>query len=267
MEQSLDLERYPLDDLQTARGRELVAACRSDLAARGLFNLEGFIRPQALEDCVAELTPVVDAHAFTHRRSHNIYFDDEIAGLDAGHPALTRFETVNHTICADQFPQSILCRIYEWPPLLEFLAAVMGKTKLYQMEDAMARANVLTSREGEALNWHFDRSEFTTALLLQAPEAGGEFQYRPDLRSEDDPNYDGVARILTDQDPSVKTVSLTPGGLNVFKGKYAAHRVTPAEGPRARMIAVFSYYETPGVMFTETERRGFYGRTEAWETA
>jgi hypothetical protein len=266
VEQLLDVDRYPLDNLQSARGRELVAACRRDLAARGLFNLEGFVRPQALDKCVVELTPVVEDHAFTHRRGHNIYFDDDIAGLDPGHPALTRFETVNHTICADQFPASILCRIYEWPPILEFLAAVMGKDRLFPMEDALARANVLTSRQGEALNWHFDRSEFTTTLLLQAPESGGEFQYRPGLRSEDDPNYDGVARLLADRDPAVKTLSLSPGGLNVFKGKYAAHRVTPVAGPRPRMIAVFSYYETPGVMFSETERLGFYGRAEAWET-
>jgi len=267
MEQLLDLDRYPLDNLQSARGQDLVAACRSDLAVRGLFNLEGFIRPRALEKCVAELTPVVEDHAFTHRRGHNIYFDDDITGLDPGHPALTRFETINHTICADQFPASILCRIYEWPPILEFLAAVMGKDRLFLMADALARANVLTSREGEALNWHFDRSEFTTTLLLQSSQAGGKFQYRPGLRAEGDPNYEGVARMLTDQDPSVKTLSLSPGSLNVFKGKYAAHRVTPVEGPRARMIAVFSYYETPGVMFSETERLGFYGRTQEWETA
>ena len=31
--------------------------------------------------------------------------------------------------------------------------------------------NVMAYREGEALNWHFDRSEFTTTLLLQQAEA------------------------------------------------------------------------------------------------
>ena len=36
--------------------------------------------------------------------------------------------------------------------------------------------------------------------------------------------------------------------------------VTTTEGPRARIIAVFSYYEKPGVTFTEEERVGFYGR-------
>ena len=36
----------------------------------------------------------------------------------------------------------------------------------------------MSYREGEALNWHFDRSEFTVTLLIQTPEEGGDFQYR-----------------------------------------------------------------------------------------
>jgi hypothetical protein len=51
--------------------------------------------------------------------------------------------------------------------------------------------------------------------------------------------------------------------LNLFKGKYLAHRVTPVRGARARIIAVFSYYQRPGVSFGADERREFYGRSEA----
>ena len=52
----------------------------------------------------------------------------------------------------------------------------------------------------------------------------------------------------------------TPGTLNVFKGKNTVHRVTPVKGDRARIIAVLTYYERPGVRFTEEEQMGFYGR-------
>jgi hypothetical protein len=52
-----------------------------------------------------------------------------------------------------------------------------------------------------------------------------------------------------------------PGTLNVFKGKNTLHRITPPVGDRARLIAIFSYYERPGVSFSAEERRGFYGRT------
>jgi predicted 2-oxoglutarate/Fe(II)-dependent dioxygenase YbiX len=163
-------------------------------------------------------------------------------------------------VCSDQIPDSVPLWIYEWPQFAVFLAATMRKETLFPMRDPLARVNVLAYREGEALNWHFDRSEYTTTLLLQAAEAGGEFQYRSDLRTDTDPNYDGVARLLIGQDHEVKTLRLAAGTLNVFKGKNTAHRVTPARGARERIVAVFSYYEKPGVMFSKEEQIGFYGR-------
>ena len=261
MRHILDLERWPLDELGGAKGEALVAHCREELREADLFSLDALIRPDALETSVADVAPVLDAAAFTHSRDHNIYFVDEIEGLDPDHPALRRFTTINHTICGDQSPGSVITRIYEWQPLIDFLAAVIGKSRLYPMADPLGRINVMAYHEGEQLNWHFDRAEFTTTVLLQAPASGGEFQYRSVLRSESDPNYDGVARLLAGEDERVQILPLQPGTLNVFKGKNTAHRVTPVEGDRPRIVAVFSYYETPGFAFSDAERLGFYGRT------
>ena len=260
MRRILDLERFPLDRLDTKAGRRLIAGCKAQLDHHGLFNLPGFVRSDTLARCVEELKPAMDRASFIHRRKHNIYFKDDVPGIPPEHPALAKVETVNNTVCADQIPDSLICRIYAWPPLARFLAAVMGKPRLYVMDDPLARVNVMAYRDGEALNWHFDRSEFTTTLLLQAPDAGGTFQYRSDLRTVDDPNYEGVARLLRGEDPEVKDLLLGAGTLNVFKGRNTAHRVTPVVGERERMIAVFSYYERPGVNFTAEERIGFYGR-------
>lgn len=260
MAEILDLDRFPIDDLDGPQGRELIAHCQEDLERRGLFNLAGLVRPAALEACLAEILPTLETEAHYHSQWHNIYFLDGVAGLDPDHPALRRAETCNSKICADQMADSLVCRIYEWPPLAAFLARVMGKPRLHVMADPLARVNVMTYTHGQALNWHFDRSEFTTTLLLQAPKKGGAFQYRPDLRSDDDPNYDGVARLLAGQDDQVHTLPLTAGTLNVFKGKNTAHRVTPVAGSRDRIIAVFSYFDRPGVMMRDAERIGFYGR-------
>ncbi len=128
------------------------------------------------------------------------------------------------------------------------------------MRDALARANVMAYRDGETLNWHFDRSEFTTTLLLQAPEEGGDFVYRTDLRSDGDPNYEGVAKLLRGEDPDVQTLKLSAGTLNVFRGKNTAHKVSTVKGKRERLIAVFSYFDRPGVVFSKEEQIGFYGR-------
>lgn len=260
MHDILDLERYPLHRVGSAPWVKLVDRCKADLAENGMFNLEGLVKPEALVKTVAEVKPVMDTLSFVHKREHNIYFMKSIPGLPLDHPALATTKTINHTVCADQIPQSVVMFIYEWAPMIMFLGATMGKEALYPMRDALARVNVMAYREGEQLNWHFDRSEFTTTLLLQAPEEGGDFVYRSDLRTPDDPNYEGVAKLLRGQDPDVKTLKLSAGTLNVFKGRNTAHKVSTVEGNRERLIAVFSYYEKPGVMFTPEEQRGFYGR-------
>lgn len=261
MRDILDLDRYPLDKVGSPAWVALVERCKADLAANGMYNLEGLVRPDALSKCVAEIKPVMDTLSFVHTREHNIYFMKTIPGLSEDHPALTKTKTINHTVCADQIPQSLVMYIYEWAPMVMFLGATMEKQALYPMRDALARVNVMAYREGEQLNWHFDRSEFTTTLLLQAPEQGGDFVFRSDLRTADDPNYDGVAKLLRGEDKDVKILKLSAGTLNVFKGKNTAHKVSTVKGQRERLIAVFSYYEKPGVTFTREEQVGFYGRT------
>jgi hypothetical protein len=261
MHDILDLTRYPLDRPGTAEWTALVERCKSDLARDGMFNLEGLVKPAALLKTVAEIQPVMDTLSFVHKRSHNIYFRKEIPELPADHPALVKVDTVNHTICADQISQSTVMYIYEWAPFIMFLAATMNIDALFPMRDALARVNVMAYRDGETLNWHFDRSEFTTTLLLQAPEQGGDFVYRTDLRDEDNPNYEGVAKLLRGQDDQVKTLEVSAGTLNVFRGKNTAHKVSTVRGTRERLIAVFSYFDRPGVVFTKEDQIGFYGRS------
>ncbi|MEI9405420.1 2OG-Fe(II) oxygenase [Mesorhizobium argentiipisi] len=260
IENILDLDRYPLNREGSAEWQQLVGESKAALAANGMFNLEGFLRPGIAEKAVAEIRPVMDTRSHVHKRMHNIYFKPSIPELSPDHPALRKVETISHTVCADQIPGSIVLLIYEYEPLVRFLAAAMDKPQLHVMQDPLARANVMGYRAGEALNWHFDRSEFTTTLLLQAPDRGGDFEYRTDLRSDDNPNYDGVAKLLEGRDPEAKILRIKAGTLNVFRGKNTAHRVTTVGGSRERMIAVFSYYDRPGVMFTDEERIGFYGR-------
>ena len=260
MHDILDLERYPLHRPGSADWLALVGRCRTDLARDGMFDLDGFVRPAAVERTIAEVKPVLDTLSFVHRRAHNVYFRKDVPELPADHPALATVETISHTVCADQIAGSVPLWIYEWPHFAVFLAACMDKEALFTMRDPLARVNVMGYREGEALNWHFDRSEFTTTILFQAPDQGGEFQYRTNLRSDTDPNYDGVVKVLRGEDPEVRTLRLKPGSLNVFKGKNTMHRVTPVKGERERLISVYSYYERPGVTFSREEQMGFYGR-------
>ena len=260
MRDILDLDRFPLDQPGSPAWHQLVARCRADLAREGMFNLDGFVKPDAVARAMTQIEPVMETLSFVHKRAHNVYFRDDVPGIPEGHPALNKVNTINHTVCGDQIAETVPAWIYEWPQFAVFLAATMEKATLFTMRDPLARLNVMRYGDGEALNWHFDRSEFTTTLLLQAPSGGGDFEYRSNLRTDTDPNYEGVAATLEGRDPETKSLHLTPGTLNVFKGKNTLHRVIPCKGPRERYMAVFSFYDRPGVTFSREEQIGFYGR-------
>ena len=151
MSDILDFEKYPLDRPGSSEWSALVSDCKAKLAKDGLFNLAGFVKPDAVVEAVEELTPVMASSSFTHEREHNIYFDDVLKGLPADHPVLKRFRTSNRTICADQIGQAVVIRLYEWPPFAEFLSAVMGKEKLWTMEDPLARVNVMATMRARSL--------------------------------------------------------------------------------------------------------------------
>ena len=54
---------------------------------------------------------------------------------------------------------------------------------------------------------------------------------------------------------------MSAGTLNVFRGKNTAHKVGTVRGTKERLIAVFSYFDRPGVVFTKEDQLGFYGRS------
>ena len=120
-------------------------------------NLEGFLRPEAAETVASALEPEFSADAFRHARCHNIFFKISVPGLEPDQPALIEFETVNHTLCADQLAATAIASLNHWPPMPRFLADVMSKSALYPMDDPLAGVNAMAYGDGESLNWHFDR--------------------------------------------------------------------------------------------------------------
>jgi hypothetical protein len=50
--EAIDLERYPIDDLDGLAARTLVGRCRKQLGQLGACELEGFLRADAATDAV-----------------------------------------------------------------------------------------------------------------------------------------------------------------------------------------------------------------------
>lgn len=258
----IDMHRYPLADLKDARTQALIAAKRRDWLQHGTFNLEGFVQPEALGRCVAEIEPLMAHCSFHHAKEHNVYFCNDESVPAAVRHRISPLTTSNHTLCCDQLDGTLIRRIYEWNALPVFLAAVLDKPTLYRMADPLACLNVMGYGKGDRIGWHFDRAEFTVSMLLQDAVDGGVFQYRRGLRTTENPNYKGAALVVAGQDPHVRSISVAPGTLNVFAGYGSLHRTTPVEGGRMRLIAILSFMERLGVEFSAADRKQFYGRSE-----
>ena len=256
----IDTERFPLDRQSDPRWQKLLDRGRKHMAEIGSFSLPEFVRSSAVTRAVAEVEAHMPAGFHRHEAYHNIYFSD----VDDGDRSVAderSLHTSNLTLAGDRLAGGVLDRIYRWPGLPSFLAALFHKPALYPMADPLACLNVMSYGSGDALGWHFDRAEFTVTLLLRAAGGGGVFEYRRNLRSAADPNRAGVIRLLRGRDSHVTALHLTPGTLNVFAGFRSPHRVTPVTAPPSRLIAVLSFMERQDVTFGAADHRRFYGRT------
>jgi hypothetical protein len=222
--------------------------------------LKGFVRAERLPEIVAECDRTAE---FGHRNFNrtNPYFTVDRKYLPETHPLRRFYDRSNAFVPADNFgPDSVLRQIYEWPAFAPFIQEALGEERFFPYADPLADVIVNLAEEGNGFPWHFDTNNYTVTLAIQNAEQGGDFEYSPYLRTPTDENYEGVERVL-DGDPSlIRTLRLEPGDLQIFKGRYSLHRVTPLVGQRLRYVAIFSYVEEPGMVGQPERARQLYGR-------
>lgn len=250
----IDLDRYPLDD------PDLIARTNAQLNDDGCAVLKGFIRADRMDALVAEAAA---SAAFGHRNFNrtNAYFTKDDPSLPDSHPLRRFYDRSNSFVPADNFgPDSLLRQIYETPAFTSFIKRSLGEQNFYRYADPLADVIVNAAEEGGGFPWHFDTNNYTVTLAIQNSEDGGAFEYAPGLRTPTDENYAGVGAVLDGVSDQVKTLDLQPGDLQIFKGRYSLHRVTPLQGDRMRLVAIFSFVEYPDMVATPERCRQLYGR-------
>jgi hypothetical protein len=262
--QIVDLERYPIHELDGPEGRALVGQARAALSAVGACDLPGFLRADAIAAAV-ESALSVRGKAFRTEQTHDIEFSGLPAeSLTAEDPRRVRIRSGKEGTALDDIPAGSPVRaLYESDEVLRFVGAALEIDPLFRSDDPLGALNYMYYARGDELGWHFDGADFVVTLLLQAPEAGGVFEFAPMLRGEDDRNDDGVRALLAGTSDRVRTMSGEPGTLALFRGHWSPHRVTPVEGSRTRVNAVLSYATAPGHRLNDETYRLFYGRTPA----
>jgi hypothetical protein len=255
----LDLDRYPIHRAGPERDA-VVASARAAIEAEGCAVLKGFVRSECIPALVAECDRT---SLFGHRNFNrtNPYFTVDRDDLPTSHPLRRFFDRSNAFVPADHFgDDSILRAIYEWPAFAPFIQEALGEEHFHRYADPLADVIVNLAEAGGGFPWHFDTNNFTVTLAVQNAERGGDFEYSPHLRTASDENYAGVERVLDDDRSLIRTLRLEPGDLQIFKGRYSLHRVTPLEGSRLRYVAIFSYVEEPGMVGQPERTRQLYGR-------
>lgn len=258
----VDLERYPITHRGNPAYLALVAQSQSLLGQEGVAIFPGFVRDPSVV-AMAEQTLALHPRMFHFRENHTVYFNPQDESVDPEHPLRRLMNTAKDTVAYADIPAEHLIRlIYGSEDVLAFIKDVLDLDTLYRHADPLAALNLQGFTAGQELGWHFDRSDFSVTLSLQAASAGGDFEYVRMLRNENDDCYDEVRAFLDDpQTQKIEVLPQVPGTLTLFRGRYSLHRVTPVEGDQLRLNAVFAYVDQPNVEFSAYARQLFYGRT------
>ena len=157
--------------------------------------------------------------------------------------------------------QTSIRQLYEWDALTTFISRIQNKAQLYRFTDELEDLKLIAVNNGESVIWHHDRNECTVTLLLQEPEAGGEFVYCRDTLDPDGTVNSNVVSHFFDAVPDLSEVENTStlrttsskisglergiGTLTLFRGGHSMHGVLPVRGKRARISAVLTYDSDP----------------------
>ena len=256
----IDLDQYPLDRPDSSKYASIISDAAAQLGDDGCCVLEGFVRQDALSRLVAQADKVAPlAHRSFNRT--NPYFSKDDPDLPATDPRRRFYDRSNAFVPADNFgPDTGLRAIYEYDPFQAFVKRALGADSFFRYADPLADVIVNLVEEGEGFPWHFDTNNFTVTLAIQNGYDGGVFEYAPNLRTAQDECFHAVSDVLDDKSRQVRSIDLVPGDLQIFKGRYSLHRVTPVTGPKPRYVGIFSFVETEGMVGSLERTKQLYGR-------
>lgn len=255
----VDLERFPIADLEAAEGAAFLKDCQDQMEEHGWCNLDGFIRPEglaALADESNALLPTADV--LTIKR--NIYQGAIDPSLPEDDPRRKEYTHVATQLADDQLPnETLLQRLYQSPLLTDFVRRVQRKDVLYRCADEFQALNVVALHPGSWHAWHYDTTECTVTLLLQAAESGGDFAFLPNSRTDEAEDREAVDRLLAGDLSHAQTFDRGAGTFTLFRGGYSLHGVTEVEGSISRVTAIMTYDEQEGRVISDDINIRIYG--------
>ena len=261
IEQVVNTTRYPLAEPGTDGWNDVVSRIRHELHSIGCSVLSDFIRPSMRESLRQECAAVAPL-AYYDVETVNVYNIATDLSLPEDHPGRIAMRRGNAFVARDRISADLIIhRLYSSELFQRFVASCFELPRLYELADRLSGLCLNVVNPKMEHPWHFDTNEFTVSMLTQAPEAGGVFEYCPNIRSVCQENLDDVRAVLVGAGSQwIRRLLLRPGDLQLFKGRYSLHRVSCVQGGTARHSAIFAYSELPGVIGSEARTRQLFGR-------
>lgn len=251
----VDLSTFPVAD------PAFRTACKREFDETGVLVMPGFVLPKVIEAIRDEGEAKRDA-VYAKTEQHTVYLSKPDEAYSDDHARNRLVTSSKGCLTDDQIPAgSALRALYGDPVFKAFLAEVLGEEALFEYADPLSSINLHFHEKGQELGWHFDNSSFSITLMVQAPEAGGQFEYVTGVRDADSGEM-GFADVndILDGKRAVRSMEAEAGTLVFFRGRNSIHRVAPNAGDRTRMLAVLAYNAEPGISLSEAARMTFYGR-------
>lgn len=258
----VNLDIYPVTDPNNPARQVLVEQYRSDLQSNLYCTLPNFVTATALAAMSAEAKSL--QHEAYHNNSlRNCYLhQQQDSALQHDHARNLQDRSSTRMIAYDQIPEaSPLKTFYHHEVVRSLISEIVGEGELFDNEDPYQPVNYVCYQNGDESSWHFDAdNSFTMTLMIQPSDYGGEFQMSPHTRSNENQNYDDVAKVLRgESSDTVVCVGREPGALCIFKGCNSLHRVTPVQGDKLRVMGVFVYEFDPGIVGDARVNATIYG--------
>ncbi|WP_299843740.1 hypothetical protein [uncultured Roseovarius sp.] len=256
----VDLDRYPIVDLDSGAGAQFLAECQQSMERQGWCNLDGFLRSDALIRLNGEANDLLPTADVLHVK-RNIYQGAIDPSLPQDDPRRKEFTHIAVQLADDQIPaETGIKRLYHSDILTDFVRRVQKKAQLYRCADEFQALNVVALRPGSWHAWHYDTTECTVTLLLQAAEKGGEFTFLPNSRNDQNEDRAAVDRLLSGDMSQAQTFSRGAGTFTLFRGGYSLHGVTKVEGAHPRISAILTYDEVPDRVIDDDINVRIYGK-------
>lgn len=252
----LNTQQYPINN----PGHKHWQSFKSQFEQNGLCVIPDFIPSHVLPHFIDEAATLINV-AYHNQLTGNAYLETIDETLPEDHVKKITETTALAVVAYDQFAKDSLVRqIFEWPGLLKLVKTIVGREDIFPYNCPLGAVNIAVMREDDYLRWHFDQSEFVVSIPLQDADEGGIYEYVPNLRSTDSPNYEGVKQVLEGDRTNVKILEAAPGSLVFFQGMNTLHRVTKIHGNTPRLVLLLGYAFEPDIKSSDYLCKIRYGR-------